>query len=116
MGSRMLLIINVLLIAIYLLIASRKDPVGKQSVLYQIRGGISPRYSGPGSDYLGHYYSGLVIAVIRYVVGRCGSAGLLITGTICEIHWRYVMLRYCVLKSAIYNPIISFKDFKRSQV
>ena len=36
MGSRILLIINVLLIAIYLISASRREAAGKQSVLFQI--------------------------------------------------------------------------------
>jgi len=111
-GSRLLLVINAALIAIYLLIASRKDPVSMQSVLYQIKGGIAKVF-WPGVIILGII---IPLCVALYgMVSEDGMAGLIITGTICEILGG-MLLRYCILKSAIYSPIISFKDFKRSQV
>jgi sulfite dehydrogenase (quinone) subunit SoeC len=111
-GSHIMLIINAALVAIYLLIASRKDPVSKQSVLYNIKGGIA-RIFWPGVIILGILIP-FAVAIFGIVSGE-SAAGLIITGTICEVLGG-MLLRYCILKSAIYNPIISIKAFKRSQV
>jgi formate-dependent nitrite reductase membrane component NrfD len=105
-GSRILLIINVLLIVIYLLVASRKEVVGKQSVLFQIRGSISPIF------WICVVALGIVIPAVIAISSLFSgesTAVILILGTICEIIGG-VMLRYCVLKSGIYNPIIVKKQ------
>ncbi len=102
-GSRIMLIINVLLIVTYLLIASKKEAVGKQSVLYQIRGSISPIF------WIFVVLLGIVIpaaiAVFSLFTGEATSV-VLILGVICEIIGG-AMLRYCVLKSGMYNPLFS---------
>ena len=106
MGSRIMLIINVFLIAIYLFAASKKETVGKQSVLYQIRGSISPIF------WTCVVASGMVIpgviAIYSLFSGEA-TAAILIIGTICEIIGG-AMLRYCVLKSGMYNPLLTVKN------
>ncbi len=101
-GSRIMLIINVLLIVAYLLIASQKEVTGKQSVLFQIRGSISPIFWSCVVT-LGIVIPA-VIAIYSLFSGEA-TAIILILGTICEIIGG-AMLRYCVLKSGIYNPLI----------
>lgn len=105
-GSRIMLIVNVLLIVIYLLVASQKEAAGKQSVLFQIRGSISPIF------WTFVVALGIVIPAIIAVSSLFSgesTAVILILGTICEIIGG-MMLRYCVLKSGIYNPIIVKKQ------
>jgi polysulfide reductase chain C len=101
-GSWVMLIINVLLIAIYLLVAAKKEAIGKQSVLFQIRGGISPIF------WTCVVSLGLVIpaaiAVYSLFSGELTPI-VLILGVFCEIIGG-AMLRYCVLKSGMYNPLI----------
>jgi sulfite dehydrogenase (quinone) subunit SoeC len=111
-GSRWLLIINSALVAVYLLIASRKDPVSKQSVLFQLTGGIANVF-WPGVIALGVVIP-LFMAFYTSLAGP-GAAGWLITGAACEVLGG-MLLRYCLLKSAIYSPVISLKEFKRNQV
>jgi sulfite dehydrogenase (quinone) subunit SoeC len=105
MGSRVMLIVNVLLIGLYLFLASRKATVGKQSVLYQIRGSISPIF-WTFVVVLGIIVPAL-IAVYSLFSGEATSV-VLILGVICEIAGG-AMLRYCVLKSGMYNPLIMKK-------
>jgi sulfite dehydrogenase (quinone) subunit SoeC len=105
MGSRILLIINVLLIAIYLISASRREAAGKQSVLFQISGGISPLF------WVCVVALGIIIpaAITVYSLYSGEATSLvLIIGVICEIIGG-ATLRYCVLKSGIYNPLIPKK-------
>lgn len=102
MGSRIMLVINVLLISTYLFMVSRKDTTGKQSVLFQIRGGISPLFWTCVVAF------GIVVPALKAVYSIFAgeaAAFILLTGVICEITGG-VMLRYCVLKSAIYKPIV----------
>jgi formate-dependent nitrite reductase membrane component NrfD len=102
MGSRILLIINVLLLGIYLLIASQKEAVGRQSVLYQIRGSISPIF------WVCVVTLGIVIPAVIAVSSLFSgeqTAAILIAGVVCEIIGG-AMLRYCVLKSGMYNPVV----------
>jgi sulfite dehydrogenase (quinone) subunit SoeC len=110
--SHAFLIINACLVALYLVISSRKDPVGKQSVLYQIKGDVAKIF-WPGVIILGIIIP-MAVAVYGMVSGH-GIAGLIITATICEVLGG-MLLRYCILKSAIYNPIISMKAFNRRTV
>jgi formate-dependent nitrite reductase membrane component NrfD len=103
MGSRILLIVNVALLGIYLIIASQKEAAGKQSVLYQIRGNISPIF------WVGVVALGIIIpalVAIYSLFSGAETAAILIAGVVCEIIGG-AMLRYCVLKSGIYNPVIS---------
>jgi formate-dependent nitrite reductase membrane component NrfD len=111
-GSRWMLLINAALIVIYLLVALRKDPVGKQSVLLNIKGGIAKIF-WPGVIILGIIIPFLV--ALFGIITEESAPGLIITGTICEVLGG-MLLRYCILKSAIYSPIISIKAFNRSQV
>jgi len=106
MGVRALLIINAVLIAVYLLRAARKEAAGRQSVLLQIRGGLSPVFWGCVVA-LGVVIPA-VITVYSLFSGEVTSA-VLLSGVACEIVGG-VMLRYCVLKSGIYNPLIPKKS------
>ena len=107
MGSRIMLIINVLLIATYLALAAKKEMMGKQSVLFQLTGGISPIFWSC-VVLLGIIIPGSI--AIYSIFGGHAVAQVLILGTVCEIVGG-AMLRYCVLKSGLYNPILA-KNFK----
>jgi formate-dependent nitrite reductase membrane component NrfD len=103
MGSRIMLIVNVFLIVLYLFVASKKETVGKQSVLYQIRGNISPVF------WIFVVAMGIVIPAVIAVYSLFAEEAtpfILILGTICEITGG-MMLRYCVLKSGMYNPLLT---------
>jgi formate-dependent nitrite reductase membrane component NrfD len=108
LGSRIMLIVNVVLISLYLFIASRRESTGKQSVLFQIRGGLSPLF------WIGVVTMGIIIplciAVYSVFSGET-TAWILIFGTICEIIGG-ASLRYCVLKSGTYNPIFTRDSFR----
>jgi sulfite dehydrogenase (quinone) subunit SoeC len=105
MGSRIMLIINVLLICLYLWIASTKETVGKKSVLFQIRGSVSPLFWS-GVVVLGIIVPA-IITVYSLFAGEAAAA-VLIFGVVCEVIGG-ASLRYCVLKSGMYNPIITGK-------
>jgi len=102
MGSRIMLIINVLLIASYLVLAAaKKENTGKQSVLFQLTGGISPIF------WVCVVILGIIIPAAIAIFSLSGGEAVslvLIIGTVCEIIGG-MMLRYCVLKSGMYNPI-----------
>jgi formate-dependent nitrite reductase membrane component NrfD len=102
-GSRWLLLINVLLIAIYLWRASVRESVGKQSVLEQIHGQSAPIF------WVGIVLLGIVIplaiAISSYVSQEVPSI-LLVTGVACEIVGG-LALRYCVLKAGAYKPLVA---------
>jgi sulfite dehydrogenase (quinone) subunit SoeC len=103
MGSRVTLLVNVLLIVTYLAVASRDRRTGKQSVLFQLTGGISPIF------WICVVLLGIMIpATIAFYSLSGGEAVslVLILGTVCEITGG-AMLRYCVLKSGIYSPLIA---------
>ena len=106
MGSRIMLIVNVFLIVLYLLLASRKETVGKQSVLYQLRGSISPVF-WIFVVILGIFVPA-IIALESLFAGQATSI-VLIVGVVCEMIGG-AMLRYCVLKSGMYNPLIMKKS------
>jgi sulfite dehydrogenase (quinone) subunit SoeC len=102
-GSRIMLIVNVFLIAIYLFIASQKETTGKESVLFQVRGSISPIF------WLCVVTLGIIIpaftAVYSIFAGEA-AAIVLLPAIVCEIIGG-VMLRYCVLKAGMYKPIMA---------
>ena len=105
-GSRIMLMINVLLIVTYLVVSSHKEMVGKQSVLFQIKGGISPIF-WTCVVAMGIIVPAL-IAIFSIFSGE-ETAIILIMGAMCEIIGG-AMLRYCVLKSGMYNPIMAGKS------
>jgi polysulfide reductase chain C len=102
MGSRIMLVINVVIIILYLTIeANRKGPTGKKSVLMQIRGNLS------GQFWVGVVTLGIVVPAaiaIFSIFSEESTAWVLVFGTVCEIIGG-MMLRYCVLKSGVYNPM-----------
>ena len=102
-GSRWLLIINALFIAIYLWRASIREATGKQSVMEQMRGNLAPVF------WIGIVVLGIIIPVIvafsSYFAGEV-SSGLLVTGVACEIVGG-LALRYCVLKAGAYKPLVA---------
>lgn len=102
-GSRWLLIINALLVAIYLWTAANRETTGKQSVLEQIRGSMAPVF------WIGVVALGIIIPLIivfsSYFIGEA-SALLLVTGVLCEIVGG-LALRYCILKGGAYIPLIT---------
>jgi sulfite dehydrogenase (quinone) subunit SoeC len=101
-GSRVMLILVVLLIALYMFLASKREGVGNQSVLFQIRGSISPLF-WTFVVILGMIVP-MAIAVISLFTGEL-TPFILMFGIICEAVGQ-IMFKYCFLKSGIYNPII----------
>jgi formate-dependent nitrite reductase membrane component NrfD len=102
-GSRWLLVINALLIAIYLWSAANRESTGKQSVMEQIKGSNAPVF-WVGIVVLGIFIP-LIIAFSTYFTGEVSSA-LLIFGVACEIAGG-LALRYCVLKAGAYKPLVA---------
>jgi formate-dependent nitrite reductase membrane component NrfD len=101
-GSRWLLIVNALLTVIYLWQASRRESIGKQSVLEQIRGENAPVF------WIGVVLFGIVIPLaiaLSGIIVHVPSA-LLITAVVCEIIGG-LALRYCVLKAGAYKPLVA---------
>ena len=101
-GSRWMLIANALLIVIYLWRASRREAVGKQSVLQQISGESAPVF------WIGVVLLGIVIPLAIAASGLITHvpSALLLTGVTCEIAGG-LALRYCVLKAGAYNPLVA---------
>jgi len=103
MGSRWLLIINAVLIAVYLWSASNRETTGKQSVMEQIKGSNAPVF------WVGIVILGIIIPIViafsSYYVTPVSSA-LLIFGVACEIAGG-LALRYCVLKAGAYKPLVA---------
>jgi formate-dependent nitrite reductase membrane component NrfD len=101
-GSHWLLIANVLLIVIYLWRASRREEVGRQSVLEQISGENAPIF------WTGVVVMGVVIPLAIAITGLLAHvpSALLLTGVACEIAGG-LALRYIVLKAGAYNPLVA---------
>jgi sulfite dehydrogenase (quinone) subunit SoeC len=101
-GSRWLLIANALLIAVYLWRASRRESVGKQSVLEQISGHSAPVF------WIGVVLLGIVIPLAIAISGLIVelSPAVLLTAVTCEIIGG-LALRYCVLKAGAYKPLVA---------
>ena len=102
-GSRWLLIANALLIIIYLWQASRRESVGKQSVLEQLHGHNAPVF-WTGIVLLGIVIP-LAIALTSLIAGEISSI-ILIAGVACEIIGG-LTLRYCILKAGAYKPLVA---------
>jgi sulfite dehydrogenase (quinone) subunit SoeC len=109
-GSRILLAINILLIVVYLFLASKRETVGKQTVFEQIRGQNAPVF------WIGIVLLGLVIpsavSVVSLIAGEVNSA-VLLTGVICEIIGG-LSLRYVVLKGGAYKPLVAIAPNQQS--
>jgi formate-dependent nitrite reductase membrane component NrfD len=103
LGSRWLLGINILLIVAYLMLASKREEVGKQTVVEQIRGQNAPVF------WIGIVLLGIVIpvavSVVGIVAGEVNSA-VLLGGVVCEIIGG-LSLRYMVLKGGAYKPLVA---------
>jgi formate-dependent nitrite reductase membrane component NrfD len=103
MGSRILLAVNIILIVAYLLLASRREEIGKQSVFEQIRGHNAPVF------WIGIVALGIVIPLIVIIIGLVAAevnSAVLITGVVCEIIGG-LSLRYVVLKAGAYKPLVA---------
>jgi len=100
-GSRGLLVINALLIALYLWRAMQKDETGRKSVMDQMRGMAAPVF-WIGVIGLG-IVSPLAAALFGYLSGEVIPA-VLITGVICEIIGG-LSVRYCLLRAGLYKPL-----------
>jgi formate-dependent nitrite reductase membrane component NrfD len=103
MGSRLLLIINVLLIVIYLWMAANREVTGRKSVMEQMRGELAPMF------WIGIVALGIIIpaliALVSLFAGDISSV-MLVVGVACEIAGG-LALRYCVLKAGAYNPLVA---------
>jgi len=103
LGSRILLGINILLIVVYLLLAMRREELGKQTVLEQIRGENALVF------WIGIVALGIIIPVAVSVIALAASeinSILLIAGVVCEIIGG-MALRYVVLKGGAYKPLVA---------
>jgi formate-dependent nitrite reductase membrane component NrfD len=102
-GSRIFLVANALVIIIYLFQAEHRETVGKQSVMEQLRGNSAPIF------WIGIVALGIVIplgiAIASLAAGEIASS-LIIFGVVCEIIGG-LALRYCVLKSGAYKPLVA---------
>jgi formate-dependent nitrite reductase membrane component NrfD len=108
-GSRILLLLNVLLIIIYLWRASKRQEAGKKSVTEQIRGDAAPVF------WIGVVILGIIVPLIIAVISQFNhiSPVLLIAGVACEIIGG-LSLRYSVLKVGIYNSVIPLPAYANS--
>lgn len=101
MGSRIMLVVEALLIALYMFLAYKKEGMGNQSVLFQIRGQIS------GIFWICVVTLGIIvplmIAVISIFAGELAPF-ILIFGVVCEAIGQ-LMFKYCFLKSGMYNTL-----------
>jgi len=101
-GSRWLLIVSALIIAIYLWSATYMGTTGKQSVIEQIRGSVAPVF------WVGVVMLGIIIpiaiSVSSYYAGEV-SRLLLIIAIISELIGS-LALKYSILKVGIYTPLL----------
>ncbi|MGA2463425.1 MAG: DmsC/YnfH family molybdoenzyme membrane anchor subunit [Thermodesulfobacteriota bacterium] len=101
-GSRLLLIFNAFLIATYLWGSAYTGPTGKQSVMQLIKGQTAPIL------WVGVILCGIIIPFVVSMYSYFAdslSAPLLITAVTCEMLGAF-SLKYTILKSALYSPLI----------
>jgi formate-dependent nitrite reductase membrane component NrfD len=101
-GSRLLLVINALLIVVYLWRSTQKRSSGKKSV-EELMQGKSAVLFWVGVMVLGIVVP-LIIAVLTFSFHDL-PARFLLLGVVCEIIGG-LSLRYCILKAGIYQPIL----------
>jgi formate-dependent nitrite reductase membrane component NrfD len=102
-ATRILLIINALLIIVYLVNANYQSVTAELSVKELIRGHVAWVF------WLGIVLLGItvpfVISVVSYFTGEVASTGLLVFAIICHTIGAF-SLKYGVLKVGIYRPIL----------
>ena len=101
-GSRWLLLIYILLVAMYITIALLKGSTGKQSVFELMRGNSSSFF------WIGVIIIGVIIPLSAAFSGYFHyelSILFLLMGVICEIIGG-MALRYCILRVGIYQPLL----------
>ncbi len=107
-GSRVLLIVNALIIATYLWNATYTSSTAKQSVIELIRGNIAPAF------WIGVVAFGIIIpiaiSVSSYFVGEL-SVPLLIAAIAFHTIGAFA-LKYCLLKAGIHNPILPATTYR----
>lgn len=107
-GSRVLLIVNALIIAIYLWNATYTSSTAKQSVIELIRGNIAPTF------WIGVVAFGIIIpiaiSVSSYFAGEL-SVPLLIAAIAFHTIGAFA-LKYCLLKAGIHNPILPTTTYR----
>ena len=106
-GSRLLLVINALLVMSYLLFAARRDDNGKQSVADLLHGKTSPVF------WIGVVSLGIVIPLVIAAFSHPGAeyaSEIITAGVICEIIGG-LSLRYCILKVGIYTSLFPMPDY-----
>lgn len=107
-GSRVLLIVNALIIAIYLWNATYTSSTAKQSVIELIRGNIAPAF------WIGVVAFGIIIpiaiSVSSYFAGEL-SVPLLIAAIAFHTIGAFA-LKYCLLKAGIHNPILPTTTYR----
>jgi formate-dependent nitrite reductase membrane component NrfD len=104
-ASRSLLSLNTSLVALYLVFTLKKDSTGKKSVLYQLKGEIAWIF------WSGLSLSGVAIVLAFIFPGAVSTAAIsipLLVAVVSEIV-SCMLMTYCVLKSAIYIPLVSQK-------
>ncbi len=101
-GSRILLIVNILLIVIYLWAAAGREVTGRRSVMEQMKGELAPVF------WAGIVALGIVIPAAIATLSYFGkiSPALLVSGVGCEVIGG-LALRYCILKAGAYKPLVA---------
>lgn len=101
-GSRWLLILNTLIIAVYLWSQTYTSSIAKYSVLKLIKGNLAPVF-WVGLILLGIVIP-LVISIASIFTGEA-STSLLIIAVVCHTAGAFA-LKYCLLKVGIHNPLL----------
>lgn len=101
-GTRVLLVISAFLLTIYLWSGTYMGPTGKRSVMELIKGQLAPLL------WVGVILFGIIIPIVvslsGYFVSEL-STSLLIGAVASEMVGAF-SLKYCILKSALYSPLI----------
>jgi polysulfide reductase chain C len=103
MWTRVILTVNALILAVYLISAARRSTVGKLSVRELIVGKVAVVFWA-GLIVLGIIVP-LSISVFSLYAGITISSVLLITAIVCHTIGTF-SLKYCLLKVGIYQPVI----------
>ncbi len=112
-GSRFLLIVNIVIIAAYLITARRTSAAAQQSVRELLAGRLSLAFWG-GIIVLGIIVPMSIAFGSLFVHGNL-PAQLLITAVIAHTIGAFA-LKYCLLKVGIYQPLLSKDTLKTKSV
>ena len=110
--SRYLIFTTTALIAVYLWMAARRGPTGRNSVLQQVRGELKTVFWG-GLVTLGIVVP-VVIAIVSFFVSEV-SPVLLVIGVVSEVVGG-LSLGFCVLKAGAYKPLVARPAHSRQPV